>query len=169
MRILIPTALALLLFATNADAWVLCAKRDKRTDSYREGTSVKIRNICRKSEVVVDPADLGMVGPEGPQGPKGDAGEKGDTGDQGPQGDPGLDGQPGADGSDLSACVTRSRPLAYPGGVAVCEAGEVALGWGSNLLPVNYLPLEDLSGWGFSLDRDVHTQNVTIICCPAGG
>ena len=103
MRILTLAIFSIFLFTTNADAWVLCAKKDKRTDSYREGTTVKLRNICRKSEVVVDPADLGMVGPEGPQGPTGDAGEKGDTGDQGAQGDAGQDGLPGADG--VSAAV----------------------------------------------------------------
>ena len=98
MRILILATLSIFLFTTNADAWVLCAKKDKRTDSYREGTTVKLRNICRKSEVVVDPAEIGLQGPKGDTGDQGPAGPKGDTGDQGPQGDAGQDGLPGADG-----------------------------------------------------------------------
>ncbi|MDC0292656.1 collagen-like protein [Candidatus Binatia bacterium] len=102
MKQIILAVLSIFFFTTTADAWVLCAKKDKRTDSYREGTTVKLRNLCRKSEVVVDPTEIGLQGPEGPQGiqgPQGDPGVKGDTGDSGPKGDSGAAGPAGPQGA----------------------------------------------------------------------
>jgi len=46
-------------------AAVLCAKK-------KGGLSV--RDVCRKKETQVDPAALGLVGPQGPPGPQGPAG-----------------------------------------------------------------------------------------------
>lgn len=46
-----------------ASATVLCARRS--------GTLV-IRDVCRKTETLVDPAALGLQGPPGPPGPPGD-------------------------------------------------------------------------------------------------
>jgi len=80
-----PTALALvalLTVASAADAIVLCAK-PKKNGTYN--TSVKIREACRKGETPLDPAALGL---RGPQGAEGSQGAKGDRGDPGPAGLP---------------------------------------------------------------------------------
>ena len=156
MRHLILATLSIFLFTTSADAWVLCAKKDKRTDSYREGTSVKLRNVCRKTEVVVDPAEIGLQGPEGPAGEKG---EPGDIGPVGPAGPSGVDGS-------FAACTVRSRSLTYPGGEVLCDEGEVALGWGSSQPPGRFQPMSDLAGWSFG---NAQTHSLNLICCPAAG
>ena len=87
------TVLSVIALASSADAWTLCAKKDRRTNAYKEGSPVKLRNVCRTNEIAIDPAELGLQGPKGDTGDRGPAGPKGDTGDQGPQGDAGQDSE----------------------------------------------------------------------------
>ena len=160
MKQLILAVLSIFFFATNADAWVLCAKKDKRTDSYREGTTVKLRNLCRKSEVVVDPAEIGLQGPEGPAGPEGSPGEKGDSGDTGPKGDPGV---------GLEGCVVRESFRTCVDGWnwdAVCESGEVALSVGFDRAEeeIRSVPYGDLHGWNVTVNTC--PARAYLVCCP---
>ena len=69
-----------LVVPDDARALVLCARRS--------GT-LALRAACKRRETVVDLAQLGAVGPQGPPG------ERGPTGSQGTQGPMGLDGAPG--------------------------------------------------------------------------
>jgi hypothetical protein len=78
-----------LLIGGTADAVVLCAKA--RKDSTFN-SSVKIRGVCKASEVPLDPAMLGLQGPPGIAGAPGPAGP---IGLPGPKGDPGVQGPPG--------------------------------------------------------------------------
>ena len=56
--------LALVAFATPADALVMCGPK-KPDGSLREGAAVKLRSACKPNEVVVDPVALGLQGPPG--------------------------------------------------------------------------------------------------------
>ena len=81
-----------LLTVANAEALVLCGKVSKKTGEVREGTSIRLRTECKTSEIELDPAELGL---QGPQGEPGVDGEPGTPGEQGPKGDPGPQGEPG--------------------------------------------------------------------------
>ena len=70
------TGVLLVGISSQASAAVLCAPKSG------EGT-VRVREACKKNEVQLDPATLGLQGPPGPPGPKGD---KGNPGEQGPAG-----------------------------------------------------------------------------------
>lgn len=76
-------ALALTLgAAVSAHALVLCAPKSGVG-------ALKVRETCKKKETTIDPATVGLVGPqgaEGPQGPKGDQGEAGVAGPTGATG-----------------------------------------------------------------------------------
>src|SRR5688572_12649049 len=63
-----------LVMSAPAHAVVLCAK--KRADGTFN-TSVKIREACKVTETLLDPASLGLQGPAGPPGPAGPAGGPG--------------------------------------------------------------------------------------------
>src|SRR4051812_32539193 len=82
MKRLSPLALIVVLLAVAAPvgAEVLCA-------SPSGGLSV--RTQCKNNETQINPAALGLVGPQGPQGP---------AGPQGPQGPQGIQGPPGPQG-----------------------------------------------------------------------
>ncbi len=78
--------------------------------------TVKIRDVCRTGETVVDTRALGLVGPPGligPQGPKGDPGDVGMPGLQGPlgpQGPPGVEGPAGTQGPRATRAI-RGHPV----------------------------------------------------------
>ena len=61
----LAVALASLVLATPLHAAVLCAKKKG---------NLAVRDTCKPKETQVDPAALGLVGPQGPQGPQGPAG-----------------------------------------------------------------------------------------------
>ena len=61
----LAVTLASLIVAAPLHAAVLCAKKKG---------SLAMRDACKPKETQVDPAALGLVGPQGPQGPQGPAG-----------------------------------------------------------------------------------------------
>ncbi|MCW5891404.1 MAG: hypothetical protein KIT14_12755 [bacterium] len=65
--------------AVSADALVLCAPK-------KGVGALKVRDACKKKETTVDPASVGLVGPQGVPGPKGDQGEEGVAGPPGASG-----------------------------------------------------------------------------------
>jgi hypothetical protein len=78
----------ILALATTVRSAVLCA-RPKSDGSFN--TTVKLRGTCKPSETVLDPAALGLRGPQGEQGatgPEGPAGPQGPAGPLGPEGPP---------------------------------------------------------------------------------
>jgi hypothetical protein len=79
MRLRTPTftILSFLLSAATAHSAALCAK-PRADGSYN--TSVKLREVCKAHETTLDPAALGLRGPQGEQGP---AGPQGAVGPQG--------------------------------------------------------------------------------------
>jgi hypothetical protein len=70
-----------LVSATTVRSAVLCA-RPKTDGSYN--TTVKLRQVCKTSETALDPAALGLRGPQGDQGLTGPQGAAGPVGPQGP-------------------------------------------------------------------------------------
>jgi hypothetical protein len=52
----------------------------------KQGAALRVRTVCERNEVTVDPIALGLQGPQGPGGP---------TGVAGPQGTMGVQGLPG--------------------------------------------------------------------------
>ena len=67
-------ALLLVGISARADAAELCANR---------GGAVFVRQACGPGETRLDPAALGLVGPQGPTGPAGPAGPQGEQGPAG--------------------------------------------------------------------------------------
>jgi hypothetical protein len=67
-KALLSITAAAMLVATSAEAVVLCAK--PRSDSTYN-TSVKIRESCKTGETQLDPAALGLQGPQGVPGTPG--------------------------------------------------------------------------------------------------
>ena len=52
----------LVAVALQADASVLCGRRNGDTDEVSDGASVKVRSACRSNEVELDAATLGLAG-----------------------------------------------------------------------------------------------------------
>src|SRR4051812_10801129 len=69
--------------ADPAAALVMCGRKG-RSGEVAEGASIKLRDVCRTSEVQVDPMELNL------QGPTGDPGTVGPPGPVGPPGVPGA-------------------------------------------------------------------------------
>jgi hypothetical protein len=67
----VATLLAAVVAAASAYAAVLCSN---------PSGSVFVRTACKAHETQLDPAALGLVGPQGPSGPPGPAGPTGPTG-----------------------------------------------------------------------------------------
>jgi hypothetical protein len=53
-----------LLEAADAQALVLCAARQKRTDAIRNGAPLKLREACRAKEIAVEADDIGLAAPK---------------------------------------------------------------------------------------------------------
>jgi Collagen triple helix repeat (20 copies) len=79
------------------------------------------------------------AGPAGPKGDKGDAGPKGDPGAPGPKGDKGDRGPAGPSGiSEYKVVLSNStdlNPGQFDSAVALCPAGQKAIGGGFNASP----------------------------------
>ena len=58
---IVITALALFTFApfSSADALVVCAKRNKQTGEPRQGTALRLRDVCKAAEVEVSTSVFG--------------------------------------------------------------------------------------------------------------
>ncbi len=70
----IASALVILLATSPAYALVLCAR--PRADGSIS-TSLKVREVCKLTEMQLDPIGLGLQGPPGPQGEPGSPGPAG--------------------------------------------------------------------------------------------
>lgn len=138
--------------AVSVDAAVLCAN---------PSGSVFVRAQCNSNEQQLNPAALGLVGPQGPAGPTGatgpagpqgatgpagPAGPQGATGPAGPQGPQGATGPAGPQGAvgptgpagNLGSIYVKfGLPIVTPQNtygtaVVTCDTGDLVLGGGHN-------------------------------------
>lgn len=100
--------------AARASADVLC--------QHPSGT-IRVREVCQNNETLLDPAALGLVGPQGPAGAAGPAGPTGPAGPAGPAG--------GVAGYEIVTSDTAMQNVDEQIGVATCPAGKRILGGGS--------------------------------------
>ena len=111
-----------LMLAPTAEALVLCAKGKGGTP--KPGAPLKVRDACAGKEVQVDPAALGLRGPQGDQGP---------AGDPGTPGAPGAMGVPGLTGLEIVTELGNLVPdvtLATSAATASCAPGKSIVGGG---------------------------------------
>jgi hypothetical protein len=106
--------LVLLTIAAQASAAVLC---------QHPSGSIHVRDACQSNETLLDPAALGLVGPQGPAGPAGPAGPTGPAGPAGPAGS--------LTGYEIVTFDTTLQNVDEQIGVATCPAGKRVLGGGS--------------------------------------
>lgn len=107
------TVVLLVGMASYAEALVLCVN---------PSGSVFVSSACKGSQVQLDPAAVGLVGPPGPQGPQGIQGPAGPTGATGATGPAGPAGPQGPQGDDGGLSTATFAGTAAPVQLAEAEA-----------------------------------------------
>ena len=146
----------LMLVVSVANAAVLCAN---------PSGSVFVRETCKSNETKLDPAALGLVGPQGP------AGATGPQGVAGSAGTPGAPGVSGVSGWEKVSTATQCTNVGFCNAELSCPPGKRVLGAGAQSLTGGGAPpgVQVVISASLPIDDDTwFAQSLTVPFTPLG-